>query len=401
MDLLTFRQLLTPLGQAALKQAAELAPTESTFLVCFQKLRKQFTETLAKVALETILLRQKARSKFTAADQMYFTREALEQASSEAVARYRASRLSPYQSVADLCCGIGGDTLGLAQAGSTVLAVDNDPLRVAMTTANVAALGYSARVQIHEADVLAIDTSAVRAVFVDPSRRAHGHRYLEPEDYNPPLSAIRTRWPHDFPMVVKIAPGVARHSISHLEAELEFISLAGELKECVLWFGPLRTASRRATLLPSSVSIHSDSNRPLPVIGPVGPYVFQVDPAVVRAELTGQVAEQFELHPLDTPGTLLSGAFPIDSPLFTPYRVEWSESYHVRRLNKYLRQHRIGRLTPVQIGSRMNPCAVMSQLKLKGSEHRVLILTRIAGKQSMIVAERLPCGSSSVEITDR
>src|SRR5687767_8218223 len=127
MNLDTFRQLLAPAGRAALADAVALAPTEAAFLACFESLRKRHPPELAKAALETAILRIRARDKFTRADRMYFIREALEQATSEPVARHRARRFSRFECVADLCCGIGGDALAFAAAGVRVEAIDNDP----------------------------------------------------------------------------------------------------------------------------------------------------------------------------------------------------------------------------------------------------------------------------------
>src|SRR5262249_19534539 len=136
MDEVTFRALLTPAGQEVLARAAALRPTEAGFLAAFETLRKRHPPALAKAALETVLLRKKARAKFALADRMYFTREALEQASGAAVSRHRAGRFAAYPAVLDLCCGIGADTIALAAAGCRVTAVDSDPLRLAMAVEN-------------------------------------------------------------------------------------------------------------------------------------------------------------------------------------------------------------------------------------------------------------------------
>src|SRR6266511_2969792 len=107
MDLAQLTDLQSPARQAALAQAVELAPDESTFLACHNRLVKFFPPALTRAALETALLRRRARAKFRHADRMFFTREALEQASSEPVARHRARRFAGLGVVADLCCGIG------------------------------------------------------------------------------------------------------------------------------------------------------------------------------------------------------------------------------------------------------------------------------------------------------
>jgi len=400
MDLATFRELLTPAGQNALAAAVTLQPTEAGFLASFEKLRKHYPAPLAKAALEIALLRVRGHAKFIAADRMYFTREALEQASGDVVANYRATRFAPFGTIADLCCGIGGDALAFAASGLTVHAVELDPLRAAMASANAAALGFADRVTVHAADALTVPLPGVRVAFADPNRRADGRRYLNPEDYSPPLSAFRERFPPAFPLAVKIAPGVAREDIASVEAEAEFISVASEMKECVLWFGPLRSARYRATVLPSE-NAHGDQPRGLltlfaeddppllPAPEAVGEYVFDPDPAVVRAGLSGMVAEQFGLSPIDWTVPMLTGSELVQSPFVTAYRVEFADKFHVGRLRDHLREHHVGRVTMVKRGSLLDSDDVTKKLKLNGPEHRMVILTRANGEQTVIVGQRV------------
>src|SRR5918993_1758789 len=100
MDLATFDRLLGPTGRSTLAAAHELRPTEAKYPACFDRLRKRFPPELARAALDTVMLREKARVKFTRADEMFFTREALEMASAETVARYRAGRFASFGAVA-------------------------------------------------------------------------------------------------------------------------------------------------------------------------------------------------------------------------------------------------------------------------------------------------------------
>ncbi|MCE9568390.1 MAG: SAM-dependent methyltransferase [Planctomycetes bacterium] len=390
MDLATFRELLTHAGQNALRAATALNPTEAAFLACFEKLRKHHPATLAKAALEIALLRLRGRTKFANADRMYFTRESLEQSSGDAVAKHRAARFAPFDVVADLCCGIGGDALAFAASGLTVHAVESDPLRAAMATANANALGLSERITVHAADALTVALPDVRAAFADPDRRADGRRYLSPEDYTPSLSALRERFPPDFPLGVKIAPGVSREDIASLGAESEFISVDGEMKECVLWFGPLRTAKSRATVLPAGLTLFAeDEPAALPAPLPVSEYVFDPDAAVVRAGLSGMVAEQFGLSPIDWTVAMLTGSEMVQSPWLTPYRVEFADRFHLGRLRDHLRSQNVGRITMVKRGSLLDSDEVTKKLKLNGPEHRMVILTRVNGEQTAIVGTRV------------
>jgi SAM-dependent methyltransferase len=389
MELDTFRQLLAPAGQAALAEVAALAPTDATFLACFEKLRKHHPPERAKAALETTLLRIRGRDKFTAADRMYFTREALEQATSEVVARHRAARFAAFGHVADLCCGIGGDALALAAVGLAVDAVDTAALRVAMTEANAAALGLADRVRGRAGDALSVPLPEVRAAFVDPARRADGRRYLDPEDYTPPLSVIRARFSTGFPLAVKIAPGVAQADLRTIDAEVEFVSLSGELKECVLWFGPLRTTERRATVLPARATLFADV--PLETRPPVsvGAFLYDPDPAVTRAGLVHALAEQLDAHPIDAQVHLLTSDRHTLTPFATAFAVEHAAPFHAKLLRDYLRKRHVGRVTVIKRGSPADADDLVRKLKLDGPHHRTLVLTRTDGSHATIVCRRV------------
>ena len=93
---------------------------------------------------------------------MYFTPDGLEQATRLSVATHRAARLKAFgaSTVVDLGCGIGGDLLAFARAGITAAGVDLDPVRVAVASANLAALGLPGAVGV--ADALEVDIIAVR-----------------------------------------------------------------------------------------------------------------------------------------------------------------------------------------------------------------------------------------------
>jgi hypothetical protein len=393
MDLTTFHELFTPKGQAALADAHALAPIDAAFLSCFEKLRKRHAPALAKAALETVLLRRKAQVKFSHAQRMYFTREALEQATGEVAARHRAKRCVPYGVVADLCCGIGGDALALAARGLAVHAVESDPLRLAMARANAEAIGLADRITFHEGDALTVLLPTVRAAFADPARRTVFRRQLDPESYAPPLPALRARFGADFPLAIKIAPGVAWDDIVGLNAEAEFISVEGELKECVLWFGPFHTAARRATLLPAEVTLSADSSPlSLPLAEP-GAYLFDPDPAVVRAGLASDLARELRIAPIDHTVQLFTGSEPITSPFVTAYHVEFAARFHAAALRQKFREQGVGRVTIIKRGSLIDADELVGKLKLTGTEHRVLVLTRAAGEPVMIVCDRVTASS--------
>ena len=386
MNVATFAELLSPIGQQALLTAVEFEPTLAKYPACFDRLRKTVSADLARAALDTVLLRQKAVKKFPHAHKLYFTREAYEMSSGAGIARYRAARFASFNTVADLCCGIGGDAMGLAATVHSVIAVDYDPLRVMMTQANLAAMGLQATCIV--GDVLTLPLPNVGAAFADPSRRNGERRTLSVADYQPALAALMRRWPTGFPLAVKIAPGVPRDDLVSLDAEVEFISVDGELKECVLWFGPLATAKVRATVLPTGATLTGDPQQRAE-LGEVQAIVYDPDPSISRSGLVGTLASQLDAIQFDPNIAFLTSDTLQESPFATAYRVVEVLPFHEKKLGMWLRANQIGRVTIVKRGSSADVNELMTKWNLRGDVHRDILLTRVASKAVAIVAKRI------------
>ncbi len=382
MNLELFEQLLSPHGQRMLALAVELHPTDKTFLPVFERVRKLGSNDLAKAAVEQAILRAKALAKFPDADRMYFTREALEQSSSLAVANHRAKRFRSFQSAGDLCCGIGGDAGALVEVVPHVVVVDRDPLKARMAAINVPMASVSV------ADVLTDDVPRMDAYFCDPSRRADGKRFLSIEDYHPAPRAVLDRF-SDLPAAFKLAPAVPLHELAVFDGESEFISLDGELKECVLWLNGLQSARLRATALPAGETIAADDPDAMPPAGPVGRYVYDPDPSLTRSGLLSNFAIGIGASPIDETIAFLTADALHRSPFVTAYEVEEVLPFHPKRVGVWLRERNIGRVTFVKRGSTSQIDDLTKQWKLRGPEHRELLLTRAAGEPVAIVARRV------------
>jgi SAM-dependent methyltransferase len=389
MDVTLLRALLEPTGQRLLTAATDSVPTPVTLLQQGDRLRKHFPPELVPVALAQVLLRQKAKAKFAQADVMYFTRELLEMSTSEQVAAHRAARFASYGIVLDLCCGLGSDALALTRAGCKVVAWDTDRLAVELCAANASALGYGITVVLH--DALKDDFPQIDATFADPARRHDGRRHLKLADYQPSPVELMTRFQPTHPLAIKLAPGVRVEEVDALGGELEFVSLDGELKEAVLWVGEFVSCRRRATLLTvaGTRTLIEDSSRTLPELGPIQTYLYDPDPAVVRAGLVPKLANL--LHATQTDGLvqLLTKNDLTATHFATAYRVEEVLPVDIKRINTGCQARGIGRVTIVNRGSLAVMNEVQRKLKPRGKGHRHLILTRQLGQQVAVLAEKV------------
>ena len=139
------------------------AATELPFL---SQLRKSLTPRQASAILQTLKLRATAESKFPRhAQNMLFTDAALQQASQPAISQYRARKLTS-ESVLDLCCGIGADTLAFAAARHNALGLDIDPVRIAIARHNAEAMGL--RAQFVVADIRQSIPAGYDVIFLIP-----------------------------------------------------------------------------------------------------------------------------------------------------------------------------------------------------------------------------------------
>lgn len=383
-----FRRLLSADGQRALSAAEQLSPREADFLKHFQWLSQRFDPDLARAALEIAILRQKAREKFPFGERLFFTREALEQASNWEVSTYRARRYRDFACVLDLGCSIGGDSFALGRVAPT-LGIERDPLRLAMARANARILELDRRLIFLLADLTAALPMRLAGestgVFFDPARRSRERRLRSIREYSPPLALVEV-WHRQYAgLGAKISPGVDLAEVGGYDAEIEFISLHGELKEAVLWFGALKSAVRRATLLPGGYTLVSDRSVQL-AIGPPGAFIYEPDPAVLRASMVGILGAELGAWQLDPDIAYLTG----DDLKATPFAHAWMVQdwmpFSLKRLRAYLRQRGVGRVTIKKRGSPLQPEALAHALKLSGSEERVLFLTHYDGKPIVIVA---------------
>jgi SAM-dependent methyltransferase len=387
MDIPSFLTLQTEPGQAALRAAAALNPEEKSFLAFFQILRRTYPPELARAALETAILRREAAVKFTHADQMYFTRSALEQASNEVISVYRANRMAELDFVLDLGCSLGADTLALAEK-MPVLGIDLDPLRLLMAQINYLANAPRFPATFVRADLtmpLPLRTRLARTgIFFDPARRQNSRRVYSVEGYTPPLSVLRSWSSVAVALVAKISPGVKLDELSEYDAEVEFISLYGDLKEAVLWFGPLNSTARRATILPGPFTLISDHTVES-VLREPGAFLYEPDPAVLRAGLVTTLARQLDAWQLDEDIAYLCADVKTSTPFARAWHIEDWFPFQLKRLRQYLRERNVGHVVIKKRGSPLDPEALIHQLKLKGSQQRVVFLTHLLGRPVVIV----------------
>lgn len=321
------------------------APDDSQLM---KSTRKTYGTSTTQCLCTIASLQAKARKKFAKDPSddsrvWWVTNKSLQQATPWQVAQFKASWLTGQ--IYDLCCGIGGDAMALAQQGS-VVAVDSDPTIVGMAQANLAAC--SASNSVLRASASSIDVPSEAEIHIDPDRRAQGQRSSLPDLYSPPWSEVRSITTRVDAALIKLAPAAEIDAQS--DGHRCWIALRGSVREQTLLLG---SAVKRAGLVhgaKSAVSLSGDGtattfapneHEDTTVELASRPLQYMVDPvASIRAAgLTAAFARDNGLKVLGK----LAGFLTCDEPmehsqgdLATVGAVVWSGSCDDRKLRREL-----------------------------------------------------------------
>lgn len=370
---------------------AAIAESPTAALSTQRKLRNEFDDDLVRAALSVHEARRRAAGLLPHAEQLWLTRVGLEQSTAWDVAAHKAQRFLKSENVSDLCCGIGVDAAAIAEI-TRVTAIDIEASMCLRTEWNAEVWNRSSNLRAECADVTDCDWTG-RIVHVDPDRRSGSDRPTKRlELYQPNLDWMQQLTRTAAGGGIKISP--ASNFLQKFSGcEIELISLKGECREATVWFGSLAGEHAfRATALPSGESISAD---PLSVWTNVVPaaadYIFDPDPAIVRAGLIDVMAAQYSMQRLDAEEEYLTGADHVDSGFVTAFRVEAVLSGNLKDLKRYLRSDPS---THYEVKCRRIPTdaeSVRRQLPTGTAPPRVIFVARISGRKTIVVAHRLRC----------
>lgn len=386
MNIDTLRFLLSHDGSDLIKSAESL---EGDFLRKSTALRKQYPVDAVNSALDLIDLRKRAAKKFTKAQDMFFTRESLEQASGEVISSYRAERFEDESHILDLACGIGGDTISLAKR-CHVTAVDYDPVRLEMARRNIEVYGLSDRVEFVQADVTMIPLTA-DAAFLDPSRRVNGRRIKSLTEMSPSVDFIKELTAHIPNVGVKLSPATDDDELASLNAEIEFISESGECKEAIAWFGGFHRNEISAVILPQKAIMCRQSNISAP-IKEFGKYLYEPDPSIIRSHTVDELASQIGAWRLNPSIPYISSNKFEKTPFASCFYILDGSIFNIKTINKYIRDNQIGRAIIKKRGVPFEPEDISKKLKYCGNNEITLIFTTIEDRIWVFISHRIDNG---------
>lgn len=369
------------------------------------RLREQLSPEKAHLVLEQVELRDRGRDKFARAESMFFARVGLEQATDELVAAHKAARFLAKLPVADLCCGIGGDAIALAERGDLV-AMDRDPVALILAEANLKGITTASvqRQTIDANSIAELRLGGFSAWHIDPDRRPAGHRTTKVELHEPGVDVLRALLAANPSGAVKLAPGAEFAEAWWNEAELEWISRGRQCRQLMAWFGKLAKSPgmRRATVLagqlgePPQVAgcVVGVAEMECEFADRIGRYVYEPDAAVLAAKLEGALAQQHALAEIAGGIAYFTADYLVTDGALAAFEVLEAMPYDVRRLKAWLSERQFGRLEVKKRGVPIEPDEVRRKLQNRGEESATILLARVAGQITAVVTRRIALTST-------
>ncbi len=390
--------LLSGSATALLKQTEEDFRTQVNTLTINKNLRKKTSPTRAAIVIEQVLLRLRAKAKFERANELFFTRRSLEQATSTRIAAHKAKRFANMASVADVCCGIGGDLMALAGremqsvAAAETVGIDVDELTAMFANRNLQVLGLQ-HAQATQNSFEKFSLDRFHAIHIDPDRRVK-NRTVRGDFFQPALGDIQQRLGRDQSLAIKVAPATPPHRSTPTESEIQWIGDNRECKEQVIWSGPIteNPGCRTATYVNSqhqafhftATAKEFERSRPKPP-EKLGPAIYEPHPTVLAAGLVNALARQMHLRPIDGAIDYLTGIPTTKCALLRKYRIDVEMKLNLKLLFKELRQRKIGMIVVKKRGVDKAIIENIQALKIAGENKATIIATRHNGRRLALI----------------
>ncbi len=396
------------------------AAAPSSTVAEIARLRKLYSPHLVAAAIDLAEARRRAQPKFgpEVAARLIADPAGVEMASSAAVSRHKAARFTAAAgieaTVADLCCGIGGDAMALRAAGLQVLGVDADEVRAWMCAANASCQSRAAGIE---------DPNAWSAPWfhLDPARRIDGGRRIftladlspGPEVWRGVIDRAKSCATTDtFGGAIKLGPGVnpaeVREAIdTDLPLEIEFISENGRMSQAVVWVGKLAGGGGaaggrgradggvRATAVRGERALSITGEPTEPEVGEISAFLIEADDAIERASLLGPLAQRIGACAIFPGLGLLTADHAPADEWATSFAILESMPWNERRIRAWLREHDGGIVEVKTRGGAVEPDALQLRLRGDGGTTYTLFVLRIGRAKEAFITRRVVSGRSA------
>lgn len=346
----------------------------------------------ARAIAEQLACRRKALNKLPglSSEKLLYANLALEQASGEPAAAYKASLVHGGR-LFDMTGGLGIDAMFFARVFGSVVYCERDPVLAEIAAHNFSQLGLSG-VDVRCGDSLAMLDSFPDGffdwIFADPARREGGRRSVGLSAASPDVVAA-----HDLllrkaaKVMVKASPALELSGIERQLpsiSEIHVVSAGGECREILLLLerNPVRQGPipRKAVLLDANGGegreIAGTGGEPRGRAVPVQAYFYEPGPAIIKAALTARLSEAYGFAYVNNTVDYLTSNSLVEHFPGRTFRVVATERYKPRTFNSFLQRHGIRGAAIQRRDFPLSPEELRRKYRIPESQSDYLFFTR-------------------------
>ena len=353
---------------------------------------------------EQIACRRKALKKLPELSRrnLLYTALSLEQASGERAAVYKSGLEGMAgKKMMDMSGGLGIDTIFFSRRFDEVVYVERDTVLAEVAAYNFRELGIS-NVSVIQGDSIAVLEScpdnSFDMIYVDPSRRKKGRRSAALEAGCPNVASLQDlllRKARRF--CVKASPAMETSNLRDKLASLSMVLVLSVDRECkeVLLFCDRKKVQTdvviKAVCLDGKGETVVESgaeNMVRGVAGTVGPFMYEPDPAIIKARLTAVLADRCGLQFINPAVDYLTSEMMIEHFPGRSFKVFATFPYKPRELKSFLKERNIDAASILRRDFPLSPEDIRRLFRLKESDAVYLFFTRSAAGQLLCICGR-------------
>ncbi len=360
------------------------------------------TELPVRAMAEQLACRQKAVKKLPTLSQhnLLYTPLALEQSSGERTAAYKASLMSGKRAL-DLTGGLGIDSMFLARTFQEVVYCERDSVLCAVVEHNLK-VSEVANVEVKNGDSISLlaeyPDDSFDWIFVDPARREEGRRSIALEAASPDVVASHDLLlRHAERVCIKASPALEISGLKKLLPALHTIvvvSVDRECKEILLLLE--RSSPADGPVQVKAVCLNAESEEITEVAGGNGEaprvvatavkeYLYEPDPAIIKARLSAVVARDSGLQFLNKSVDYLTADHKIEAFPGRRFRVVECVPYKPKSFRAFLERHAIAGASIQRRDFPLSAEELRKKYRILESERAFLFFTRDAAGHPLCI----------------
>jgi len=346
-----------------------------------EKLSEKFDSQERSALIHYLEILPKIREKFRLPSgvDLICDRLAFEQATAKDISEYKAKLWQSGAEIADLCCGMGGDSFWLPPSVSACGA-DIAPERVLMFNENMKRLGLRHRAVLQNA----LEFKGRDFFCIDPARRG---------GLSPNFESILELSKKFCGGMIKLPPAFPENEIPK-ESDILYLGNENDCRECLMLSGVFGKGMIRAVATGKNETLEwqCEKNELQSInleVKNLGSFILEPNPVLVRSHLFLSEAKKFGFWQIDSTLAYLSceNLPPVHSG-FNSYKVVEQSSLSTNNVKAMLKKYDAGKITLKKRGVEVVPEAEIRRLAPKGEKEYVLFYTRVLGKKQAVLATR-------------